>query len=45
MKGLPASFFASAVVYAILGLILGNVMAASGDHSQMVTHAHMMLIG
>lgn len=45
MKGLPAAFFASAILYAVLGLVLGNVMAASGDHSQMVTHAHVMLIG
>ena len=45
MKGLSAQFFGSALVYAILGMVLGNVMGASGDHSQMPTHAHLMLIG
>jgi len=45
MKGLSAWFFGSALVYAILGMALGNVMGASGDHSQMPTHAHLMLIG
>jgi hypothetical protein len=45
MKGLSAQFFGSALVYALLGLVLGNVMGASGDHSQMPTHAHLMLIG
>src|SRR6267142_3406575 len=45
MKGLSARFFGSALVYAILGMVLGNVMGASDDHSQMPTHAHLMLIG
>ena len=45
MKGLSAWFFGSALAYAVLGLVLGNVMGASGDHSQMPTHAHLMLIG
>ena len=45
MKGLSAWFFGSAVVYAILGMLLGNVMGASGDHSQMPTHAHLLLVG
>ncbi len=31
--------------YAILGLILGIYMAASKNHGQMVTHAHIMLLG
>ncbi|GLQ33352.1 TonB-dependent receptor [Litoribrevibacter albus] len=31
--------------YAILGLLLGIYMAASKDHGQLVTHAHIMLIG
>lgn len=31
--------------YAIAGLILGIVMAATKDHGQLVTHAHMMLVG
>ena len=45
MKGLSAWFFGSAVVYAILGMLLGNVMGASGDHSQLPTHAHLLLVG
>jgi hypothetical protein len=45
MKGLSARFFGSAVVYGIAGMTLGNVMGISGDHSQLTTHAHIMLIG
>ena len=45
MKGLGAWFFGSAIIYGILGMILGNVMAASQDHGQIATHAHLMLIG
>ena len=45
MQGLSARFFGSAIVYAILGMALGIVMGASGDHSQYPTHAHLMLIG
>lgn len=43
--GAPSSFFRAAVIYAILGMLLGAHMAASQDHGQMVTHAHLMLIG
>jgi hypothetical protein len=45
MRGLSARFFGSAIVYGILGMVLGSVMGASGDHSQFPTHAHLMLIG
>jgi len=38
-------FVFTALLYAIAGLALGNVMAATKDHSQLVTHAHIMLIG
>ena len=31
--------------YAIVGLLLGIYMAASKNHSQFVTHAHIMLLG
>ncbi len=31
--------------YAIIGLALGIYMAASHDHGQLVTHAHIMLLG
>lgn len=38
-------FLLTAFGYAILGLALGIYMAASKDHSQFVTHAHIMLVG
>jgi hypothetical protein len=31
--------------YAAAGMILGIYMAASGNHAQMTTHAHVLLIG
>ena len=31
--------------YAIVGLALGIYMAASKNHGQLVTHAHIMLVG
>ena len=33
------------LAYAMLGLFLGIYMAASKDHSQLVAHAHIMLVG
>lgn len=38
-------FVITALIYAILGLALGIQMAASKDHGQLVTHAHIMLLG
>lgn len=38
-------FVMTGLGYAILGMALGIVMAASKDHGQLVTHAHIMLIG
>lgn len=38
-------FVLTALTYATLGLLLGIVMAASRDHGQLVTHAHIMLVG
>lgn len=35
----------TALGYAIVGLALGIYMAASHDHGQLVTHAHIMLVG
>jgi heme/copper-type cytochrome/quinol oxidase subunit 1 len=45
MSGLSARFFGSALVYAILGMGLGLHMGMSHDHTQMPTHAHIMLVG
>lgn len=38
-------FVLTALGYAILGLGLGIFMAASKNHGQLVTHAHIMLVG
>lgn len=38
-------FVILAFVFAILGLCLGIYMAASKNHGQFVTHAHIMLVG
>jgi hypothetical protein len=34
-----------ALVYAVLGLSLGIYMAASHNHAEFVTHAHILLVG
>ena len=31
--------------YAALGMVLGIYMAMSGNHAQMVTHAHILMVG
>lgn len=38
-------FVLTGLGYAIAGLALGIFMAASKNHGQLVTHAHIMLIG
>jgi len=38
-------FILTAFGYAIVGLALGIHMAASKNHGQFVTHAHIMLVG
>lgn len=38
-------FILTSFAYAIIGLVLGIFMAASKNHSHLVTHAHIMLIG
>lgn len=38
-------FVLSGLGYALVGLALGIYMAASHDHSLMVVHAHIMLLG
>ena len=38
-------FVLLSLIYAIFGLLLGIVMAASKNHSELVTHAHIMLVG
>ena len=34
-----------ALVYAVLGMSLGIYMAASHNHAEFVTHAHILLVG
>jgi drug/metabolite transporter (DMT)-like permease len=38
-------FVLTAFGYAVIGLALGIFMAASKNHGQLVTHAHVMLVG
>lgn len=45
MKGAARLFFILAICYAIAGMALGIHMAASHDHGQMPTHAHIMVAG
>src|SRR5262245_4923278 len=45
MTGIAGRFFASAIIYAVLGMTLGLVMGMTKDHSQMPTHAHILVIG
>jgi len=45
MTGIAGRFFASALIYAVLGMSLGLVMGITQDHSQMPTHAHILLLG
>ncbi|WP_015049117.1 hypothetical protein [Simiduia agarivorans] len=39
------SYLLTGLGYAIVGLLLGIHMAASKNHGQLVTHAHIMLVG
>lgn len=45
MKGQARNFFTLAIVYAVLGIVVGLYMAISENHGQRVTHAHIMLAG
>ncbi|UTA46993.1 TonB-dependent receptor [Simiduia sp. 21SJ11W-1] len=38
-------YLLTAFGYGILGLVLGIYMAATKNHGQLVTHAHIMLLG
>lgn len=38
-------YLMTAFGYGILGLLLGTIMGATQNHSQMPTHAHIMLLG
>lgn len=45
MKGAARTFFILALCYAVAGMVLGIYMAASHDHGEMPTHAHIMVAG
>ena len=45
MQGVSRNFFTLAIAYAICGMVLGLSMAMSNDHTQMPTHAHIMVLG
>ena len=38
-------FVSIGLIYAVIGIALGIFMAATHDHGQHVTHAHIMLVG
>tara|TARA_R110000751_G_scaffold98096_4_gene190856 strand:- start:15779 stop:16156 length:378 start_codon:yes stop_codon:yes gene_type:complete len=42
---LDKKYVLTALGYGIAGLLLGIYMAASKNHGQLVTHAHIMLVG
>ncbi|MCB1380413.1 MAG: hypothetical protein KDK89_18900 [Alphaproteobacteria bacterium] len=45
MKGAARLFFTLAILYFLAGIIVGLHMAISGEHKQIVAHAHIMLAG
>lgn len=45
MNALSSHFLRAATIYALIGMALGIYMAASHDHSQAPTHAHLILLG
>jgi hypothetical protein len=45
MKSFDRRYLIWALSYAAAGMALGIYMAASHDHGQFVTHAHVMLVG
>ena len=45
MTGVARIFFIASLVFGMAGILLGLSMAMRGDHGQMPTHAHIMVIG
>lgn len=45
MRVIANRFLTAAIVYGVLGMLLGLHMAMSHDHGQRPTHAHIMVIG
>lgn len=42
---LDRKYLVISLVYAVMGLLMGIYMAAAKNHSLLVVHAHMMLLG
>ena len=45
MKSVPTMFLATGAFFALLGMIWGILMSASGDHSLSPAHGHLNLVG
>ena len=45
MRNLPTLFFATAAIFALLGMVWGIHMSASHDHTLSPAHGHLNLIG
>jgi len=45
VKNLPGWCFRLAVLYGLFGMVMGEIMGMSGDHSQMPVHAHINVLG
>lgn len=45
MKNISGTFIRIAVLFGLIGMALGLIMAISGDHTQRPAHAHINLIG
>jgi cbb3-type cytochrome oxidase subunit 1 len=45
MRNLSINFIRCGVIYGLIGMGIGIVMAASNDHGQAPTHAHINLLG
>lgn len=45
MPKISVTFFTTAVLTALAGMVWGSIMGASGDHTMMPAHAHLNLLG
>ncbi len=45
MKSVPTMFFATGAFFALLGMVWGIQMSATGDHSLSPAHGHLNLVG
>ena len=45
MRSIPTRFFATAAIFALIGMLWGIQMSASHDHVMAPAHAHLNLIG